>query len=213
MPSAPPPKLCQQQQSISLSIYRIKDMDRGRANAKRAQRAGTSKHIMTINYKTYNCKIKTSQYRTTNYKCKITIHKHSTINYKDRMPTYKLRITTYKKKTSTYECRTTTTCERKNNNLLSLALALSLSLSLSRLSLSFFGPKFQGQGQGGPIKKINRTIDHMSPNILIYYYSRPPPTCKCRMTNYECRITTYKRRTTTYEYRMPTYKRRITTYK
>ena len=33
-------------------------MDRGRANAKRAQRAGTSKHIMTINYKTYNCKIK-----------------------------------------------------------------------------------------------------------------------------------------------------------
>jgi hypothetical protein len=57
MPSAPP-KLCQQQQSISLSIYRIKDMDRGRANAKRAQRAGTSKHIMTINYKTTKCKIK-----------------------------------------------------------------------------------------------------------------------------------------------------------
>ena len=43
-----------------------------------------------------------------------------------------------KKKTSTYECRTTTTCERKNNNLLSLALALSLSRSLSFLALSLF---------------------------------------------------------------------------
>ena len=42
--------------NLSLSIYRIKPMDRGRVNAKRAQRAGTSKHIMTINYKTYNCK-------------------------------------------------------------------------------------------------------------------------------------------------------------
>ena len=57
-------------------------------------------------------------------------------------------------------------------------------------------------------------IQHTCPkNILIYYYSRPPPTYECRMTNYECRITTYKRRTTTYEYRIPTYKRRITTYK
>ena len=38
-------------------------------------------------------------------------------------------------------------------------------------------------------------------NILIDDYSRFPPTCKCRITNYKCRITTHKRRTTTYEYK------------
>ena len=50
-------------------------------------------------------------------------------------------------------------------------------------------------------------------NILIYYYSRPPPTCKYRMTNYECTMTTYECRMTTYEYRMPTYECKMTTYK
>ena len=50
-------------------------------------------------------------------------------------------------------------------------------------------------------------------NILIYYYSRPPPTYKCRMTTYKYRMTTYECRMTTYEYRMPTYECRMTTYK
>jgi len=48
----PPPKLCQPQYlSLYIYIYKIKPMDRGQTNAKRAQRAGISKHIMTINYK------------------------------------------------------------------------------------------------------------------------------------------------------------------
>ena len=128
------------------------------------------------------------------------------------MPTYKLRITTYKK-TSTYECRTTTTCERKNNNLLSLALALSLSLSLSRLSLFFSAPNFRVRVRGDLLKKLIEPSTTCPQNILIYDDSRPPPTYKCRITNYECTTTTYKRKTTTYEYRMPTYKRKRTTYK
>ncbi len=92
----PPPKSANHNLSLSLYIYKIKPMDRGRTNAKRAQRAGTSKHIMTINYKTYNCKITTYKRRTTNYKDRMPTYKRRTTNYKDKMPTYKLRITTYK---------------------------------------------------------------------------------------------------------------------
>ncbi len=58
MPSAPPPN-SDNNNNLSLSQYTgSKIWIGGRANAKRAQRAGTSKHIMTINYKTYKCKIK-----------------------------------------------------------------------------------------------------------------------------------------------------------
>jgi hypothetical protein len=110
------------------------------------------------------------------------------------MPTYKLRITTYKKKTSTYECRTTTTCERKNNNLLSLALALSLSRSLflGSLSLSLFldslslfsAPNFRVRGD--LLKKFYRTIAQE--------VSKYSP-----FTNYESKNKNYKSKTTTYK--------------